>query len=176
MAKKEGAKKEKKAAKIPFKKRGEVTFKSFSFGATIPTQSFGNVQPRIEVEAENYEDARDFAIPKITELYERFCEVRPEFMGKITVTEKVVTAPKEEVSSTSSKDVTEKVSPMTSTQEKPKSPAVLKAEKAIDLAMTEEAANAIQEQIERSVKIEHEDKPALYTLCLKKKKEIAAKL
>lgn len=164
------AKKEKKVAKIPFKKRGPVKFRTFSFGATIPTQSFGNVTPRIEVEAENYEDARDFAIPKIEELYEKFCEVKPVYMGRITVTEKVVTAPEKK------EEVKEKVDPAADVTAKPKSEAVMKAEKAIGLAMTEEAANTIQDQIERSVKIDKDDKPLLYTLCLKKKKELAAKL
>lgn len=173
------ADKKKKVAKIPFKKAGPVKFTSFTFGATIPTQSFGNVQPHITVEALNYEDAAAFALPKIEALYEKYCEVRPEFMGRITVTEKVVTAavPKEDKkeSPTSMEVVTPSKQESTQTAPAPsKSPSVEKAEKAIGLAMSEDAVNVIQDQIEKSVKIDKEDKPALFTLCLKKKKELAA--
>lgn len=160
-----------KATTIPFKTKTSAKFVSFSFGATIPTGGFGNVKPTIEVTAASYEDARDFVIPKIEELYEKFCDVKPAYMGKITETVKVVVPPAAEVAATTkeegdpSKDVAVDAA-------KPQSEAVRKAEKAISLAMTEDAVNVIQDQIEKSVKIDAADKPMLYTLCLKKKKEL----
>ncbi len=173
MAKKVAPKKEKKVKGIPFKEPPVVKLTSFSFGATIPTQSFGNITTRIEVQSDSYEAAREFATPKILELYVQYCEIKPTFMSKITVEEKVVTPSTPQADPAASSLKPAPVPQSTSVNvEKPKSEAVLKAEKAIGLAMSEDAANAIQEQIEKSVKIAAEDKPALYTLCLKKKKEL----
>lgn len=157
--------------------RSTAKFVSFSFGATIPTQSFGNVTPRIEVTAASYEDARDFAIPRIEELYAKFAEVKPVYMGRITEETKIVVAVPKEKEVESSPSSTEVSAPPTSPMAptKSKSDAVLKAEKAIGLAMTYDAAVAIQEQIERSTKIAAEDKPALYDLVLKKRSELKNK-
>lgn len=158
-------------------KKSTVKFISFSFGATIPTQSFGNVLPRIEVQAASYEDARDFAIPKIEELYRHFAEVKPTFLGKITETVKVVTPEPiqanggSQAQTVAAPQATAQSSPEPVAAPKPKSDAVLKAEKAISLAMSEDAATAIQDQIEKSVKIAPEDKPALLNLCLHKRNE-----
>lgn len=157
--------------------QARLKFVSFSFGATIPTQSFGNIQPHITVEAPTYEEARDFAIPKIEELYAKYAEVKPTFLGKITVTEKEVSAPvpKEEAPKTpSSGSSPEASAPSTSaapaqsqTVVTPES--VLKAEKAIALAATYEAVIMIQDQIEKSIKIPAEFKPNLITLVLKRR-------
>lgn len=158
---------------IPYKKPAAVKFVSFSFGATIPTQSFGNVTPRIEVQADTYEAARDFAIPKIEALYERYAELKPVFMGKIVETEKNVAAPAPKASEQAQSPAPAAAASAAPT-EKVKSDAVLKAEKAIGLAMTDEATQAIQDQIGKSVKIDAADKPALYELVLKKRKELKA--
>lgn len=148
----------------------KVRFVSFTFGATIPTQAFGNVQPQIVVEAPSYEEAAAFAIPKIEELYAKYAEVKPTYLSKITETVKTVApvpvapvaAP--EATAPAAPAVEAPVAPQT-----PKPESVLKAEKAISLAATADAALAIQTQIENSVKIPAEFKPALITLVLQKR-------
>lgn len=182
-AKKVTAPKPAKVAKPAAVKKSNVKFVSFSFGATIPTQSFGNVQPHIVVEAPTYEEARDFAIPRIEELYRHFAEVKPTFLGKITETVKVVApanqvapaaptvpGPTPEQVETQRASTTAPEAPAAPQKAKPES--VLKAEKAISLAATADAALAIQNQIDKSVKIPEEFKADLITLMLKKRSEL----
>lgn len=186
MAKKEVAKKPVKAGK-PAKEKKEkgvvnvqakIRFVSFTFGATIPTQSFGNVQPHITVEAPTYEEARDFAIEKIEELYKKYAEIKPEFLGKITVVEKEVAAsvPQTQEKTVEVKAETPEVAPNAPEVKAPEdSEPVKKAKKAISLAATYDAVKLIEEQIQKSVKIKPEEKPALYELTLKRAKELKNK-
>lgn len=166
------------APKPKAEKGSSVKFTSFLFGATIPTQPFGNVQPCITVEAGSYEDAAAFAIPKIEELYTKYAENKPVVFGRVTEEEKIVTpapapapvaapvpapAPKAAETSPSSAPAPE-AAPAPAATPVPKHEATAKAEKAISLARTDEAAKKIKEQIEKSVKIPEADKPALITL------------
>ncbi len=187
ITKKVAAKKKVAPMKVPKQvkePKSSAKFVSFSLGVTIPTQQYGNMTPKIEVTANSYEDALAFAMPKILELYAQYVEEtpgKPKFLGKITETVKVVATPVAQVTSPSVHTPAASTTPpavpvppasVTPVPEKPKADAVLKAEKAISLAMTYDAANAIQEQIQNSVKIPPEDKGPLFELCLKKKKEL----
>lgn len=171
--------KKEKAAKLVKSKTGTevinvkavTRFVSFTFGATIPTQSFGNIQPHITVEAPTYEEARDFAIPKIEELYRKYAEIKPEFLGKITETVREVTPPVQETPE-KEPEVAPKEPVVTPTED---SAPVAKAKKAISLAMTYDAIKIVEDQIMKSVKILPEEKPALYELTLKKAKELKEK-
>jgi hypothetical protein len=175
-----------KEAKGEGRKALSARFVSFTFGATIPTQSFGNIQPHITVESATYEDARDFAIPKIMELYEKYVEIKPEFMGKITVHEKEVVpvVPPQELNkqpvpgtvpqptTPAQPAATSPGSDANASADVPDSEPVKKAKKAIELAMTYDAVKLIEEQIMKSVKIKPEEKPALYELTLKRAKAL----
>ncbi len=170
VVKKVTAPKPTKVAKPAASKKSTVEFVSFTFGATIPTQAFGNVEPHIEVRAASFEEARDFAVPKIEEFYRQYCDIKPGFLGKITETVKDIAPP------------TAAPTPAAPAKEAPEAPAaatapakpeaVLKAEKAISLVATLDAATMVQDQIEKSVKIPAEFKPELYTLVLKRRKEL----
>lgn len=176
VAKKAAAQKPVKVASV---KKSNVQFKSFTFGATIPTQAFGNVQPSITVEAPSYEEARDFAVPRIEEFYARFAEVKPTFLGKIEVKEKVVmtagsggfTGRPVSTPAAQTAPVASPASEATAVPTKAKSEPVVKAEKAISLAMTEDALITIQAQVDKSVKIAEEDKPDLTIQILKRRNE-----
>ncbi len=185
MAKKVVAKKKTKLTKKLAKemtpmKTPKVGLISFRVSAVIPTQQYGNIQPSIEVMAGSIEDARAVVMPIIEDLYQTYAELplngkEPKFYGKITAETVNVAAPapKEKEVAESSPSSTAASEVATSPTTVPsKSDAVLKAEKAIGLAMSIEATEAIQSQIEKSVKIEASDKPALYTLVLKKRKEL----
>lgn len=160
-------------------KKVTAKFISLKIAATIPTQSFGNVHPEIEVQAATYEEARDFAMPFIEQLYSHYCESKPGFLGRVSVVEKVVAAaPEKPVAPTAAPVVAKEAAkaaeaPVAAATPKPEP--VLKAEKAIALAATEEAAVLIQDQIEKSVKIAPEFKPALLELCLKRRTALAPK-
>lgn len=168
----------------------EATLISFSVTAVIPTQQYGNIQPKIEVTASSIEEARAFVMPVIEDLYKQYAESKPGFLGKVVVTEKII--PQAQVSPVPAEQAQNSYVENGAAQQpqaqssaaqqnntdlvpgaapKPKSDAVLKAEKAISLAMTAQAAIAIQDQIEKSVKIAPEDKPELIALVLKKRNE-----
>lgn len=196
MAKKAKAKKAKqlplveKTAKVSKPAKSTAKFVSFTVTAVIPTQQYGNIQPKIEVQAASYEEACDFAMPMIEALYAKYMESKPGFMGRIQVTEKVVAppaavAPKLATVQTPTTPQAGHVADSSATASaaqqstanqaapaKPKSEFVLKAEKMLSLAATEEAAVRIQDQIEKSTKIAPEDKPALLTLCLQRRGEL----
>lgn len=186
MAKKSAAKKSaKKAVAIPYKDKAKVTMVGFSFGATIPTQSFGNVTTRIDVLSEDFNAARDFATEKIEGIYAKYAEVKPAFMGRITETVKVVAATEsvapEQAATPRQPDALNKAAIEAQKEQVPvrsedAQKAFEKAEKAVGLAATEEATHAIQEQIQKSVKIDAADKPKLYELVLKRRKVIAGSL
>ena len=161
-----------KVVKAVKEKKATVKFVSFTLGATIPTQSFGNIQPHLTVEAGSYEDAAAFAFPIIEGLYAKYADVKPGFLGKITETVKQV-APVAPVAPVAKAAVQVETAPPAAptAPEAPKSEFVLKAEKMIGLAMSAEAAIVIQTQVEKSVKIAEADKPALLALVLKKRGE-----
>lgn len=51
-----------------------ITLKEFSVKATIPTGSYANIQPEIKVEAETMQEAEEFAMPYITQMFERYSD------------------------------------------------------------------------------------------------------
>lgn len=179
MAKKAAAKKVKKGKQLPLVakeagiKKSTAKFVSLSVMAVIPTQSYGNIQPKIEVQAETYEDALGFVLPHIKALYSMFAESKPAFLGKIEVTEKVVTPPAAAQTTTTPSAGHVADASATASAGKPKTEAVQKAEKAISLAASEDAMLLIQGQIEKSTKIADEDKPELLKLCLKRRSELS---
>lgn len=183
----------KPAKKVPAPKPAKVakpnySLVSFSVSAVIPTQQYGNIQPKIEVVAKTIQDARAVVMPMIEDLYKTYAEAplsgrEPKFYGKVVETVKTVAptaqaAPMPTYTPGPTKEQVEAQQGSAASTEapaapqKPKSEAVLKAEKAISLALTGDAAERIQEQIVKSTKIAEEDKPDLITLVLKKRGEL----
>lgn len=174
------------------KPESKVTLVSFSVSAVIPTQQFGNIQPRIEVTAPTYEEARAYVMPLMEELYTQYAEMPlngrpPRFLGKVTETEKVVDvkvpAPKVEAPTTessvapsapSSSELTPEPTPVApapeATVERPAP--FLKAQKAIQLALSYEALDAIEKQISDSIKINPADKPELLQMAQARRNKI----
>ena len=176
--------------------KAKVTLVSFAVSAVIPTQQFGNIQPRIEVTAPTYEEARAYVMPLMEELYAQYAEMPlngrpPRFLGKVTETEKVVDvkvpAPKVEAPATVSSPAPSAPSSSESTPEPaPAAPAptpapeavverpapFLKAQKAIQLALGYEALDVIEKQISESIKIDPADKPELLRLAQERRNEL----
>lgn len=183
------AKKKEKVINVEAK----VELVTFEIAAVIPTQQYGNIQPKITVTAPSIEMARDTVMPILCEMYQQYAEAplngKPlKFLGKITTKEKVVDVPNPEpVAPTPApekaveaekapevaQDATGAVESAEPTVER--SEPFKKAEKAISLAMTQDAIDVISEQIKKSVKIAEDDKPVLYTQILKKQKEFEPK-
>lgn len=198
MSKKKAAKKANGEDTAPARKQKKVLAKpsvilvSFSASATIPTQQYGNIQPRIEVTADTIEEARATVMEAIESLYKQYAEKPlsgkdPHFYGRIVETDKNVVTKEQETSVLSptapAPKAPEPVAPASTTSvpatttETPapvqKPEPVLKAEKAISLAMTEDAAMVIQDQIEKSVKIPAEFKKDLLMQVLKKRGDLS---
>lgn len=166
-----------KTPKEPKVKKSTAELISFSVTAVIPTQQYGNIQPRIEIKAATIEEARALVMPVIENLYETYAEVplsgkKVKFLSHITESEKIVTAkpvetvPKvEEPTTVSSPEVSAPSSSEPTVSSVPTAPErsepYKKAEKAISLAPSHDAIDLIKAQIEKSVKIAPEDKPEL---------------
>lgn len=172
---------EKVAAPKAFKK-AVVTLVSFEVTAVIPTMSYGNIQPKITVTAPSMDDAVNATMPVIERLYASYGE-KP-LTARVTVTEKIVETPKTMADIAPKSPEAAPVAPVAevvatpapkatepATVETPE--AVKKAEKAVSLAATKEAIDLIQGQIENSVKIPAEYKPALLALCIDKISSLA---
>lgn len=192
-------KKEAKPKSVPkLKQPSSVKLVSFSVTAVIPTQQYGNIQPKIEVTAGSIEEARAVVMPLIEDLYKTYAETplngrEPKFYGKVTETEKVVDvtvpapAPKapEPVTPSSpapsvpsSSESPEKAPEPAPAPTAPVAPSVersapfLKAEKAIQLATSHPALDTIEAQIKNSVKIDPNDKPELLNILQARKNEV----
>lgn len=162
----------------------ETKFVSFTVRAVIPTQQYGNIQPEITVQAPTYEMARDFVMPHIEEMYKKYAQRpidgnSPAFVGPVRETVKTVVAPvtvpkaEEVVPALSSSTQGVEVSSPESTPTEPSfSEAGQKAKKMIELAVTKEALDLVQEKVKNSFKIPEDEKPFLYTIILKKGKTI----
>jgi len=170
---------------------------SYTVRATIPTMMYGNIQPEITVEARTMEDAKLAVFPHIEELYQTYCEEprdgrKPAFMSRasVTATERIVpqtpvapaqkTAPVEVPGKQTTPPTPQAIAqapeePKTEldafAEDLKKSPAYTKAEGAIKGAMSLDALNLIENQIQASVKLTKEEKPSLLTEVLKKRKE-----
>lgn len=187
--------KKEKVSKV-IKQEARVELVTFSIKATIPTQQYGNFQPEIVVKAPTIEMARDTVMPIIEDLYQTYAEdalngKTPKFFNKakVVVTEKTVIEGQNGTTSVPgltkesvqvptktpevAKDIPnyneETLSFDKSYPEINKNPAFLKAENAITSAVGIEALDLIEEQIQKSVKINPSDKPVLLTILLKKK-------
>ncbi len=164
------------------KQEAKVRLVSFAVTAVIPTQQYGNIQPRIEVTAPSYEEARAYVMPLVEELWRTYAERplngrEPRIYGEITVTEKVVdpvfvvgqkaiapvTTPQVQDTpapvavDTPAPQATASAAPQT--VEKPES--TLKAERAISNATSNDALDTIENQIKNSIKIPEEFKADL---------------
>lgn len=162
--------------------KSTVSLTAFSVTATIPTQQYGNIMPTISVVAATIEEARDTVMPFIEELYKTYAEKsrdgRAVFEGsKVTETVKEVApiaaqtpapAPTQpQATDTPAPVAQDAPAPQATAQapvEAPKSEFAARAEKMIGLAMTEEAATKILNQIQVSEKIPDSEKPALLEL------------
>jgi hypothetical protein len=169
--------------------KSKVQLVSFEVACTIPTQSYGNIQPKIVVLAPSIQEAKDTVMPIIEEMYRTYA-VRPllgeqvaPFLGTVTVTEKKVEVPAK--AKAPGAPVGEaKVEPVKTPEPVAPAPApatepevakplpVQKAEKAISLADNHERLATIAQQINDSVKIEPAYKPDLLVMVTNRKNQL----
>ena len=151
---------------------------SFEVTAVIPTQSYGNINPKITVKTKTIEEAKAIVMPMIEEMYATYAEAPrdgsrvPAFISKskVTVKEKIVET-KPVVTGT--KDVV-KLTPPTATKEDvtPVSEPFMKATNAVNGATSLQALEIIEEQVQKSTKLTEDEKPVVLTELLKKRKEL----
>jgi hypothetical protein len=173
---------ETKPSKAKAAEKPQVTLVSFEVMATIPTQDYGNICPKITVVAPTIEIARDTVMPIIEDMYQAYARVlltekAPKFFNKASVvaTEKKVDMTvdsKPIIGFDTSKQAPAPKKEAVATEEAPLPTyeAFKKAENAIASAVSREALNLVEEQIKKSVKVQEVDKPILFTLVLKKRK------
>lgn len=165
----------------------EVKLVSYTIQAMIPTMMYGNITPRITVEARTMEDAKRAVMPHIEELFAVYLEEPRDgkparFMKKaeVSATERkvepkaVATAPavKKEEATPAPAPVKKEEEEKEKEPEVAKTPAYEKAAKAIESAMSTDALGLIEDQIQASVKLSADEKPMLLELVLKKRKTL----
>ena len=157
----------KAAAKKPAVKKApksKVTLVSFEVTAVISTQQYGNIQPSITVNAPTIEEAREHVMPMIEDMFKQYSEVRPGFLGRVTASEKVV---KPTPAPTPAPTPTNQHG-----EDGQKSAPFMKAERAIELATGHDALALIEAQVNKSVKIDPADKPALLVMITNRRNEL----
>lgn len=150
--------KEKKVKEV----KSSVVMLSYEMIAVIPTVSYGNIQPRIMVNAKTIKEATDFILPHIEELYAKYCEVVPNFAKAPVVIVKEIPAekpPESKAPEAKKQDVTHVSEPFT------------KAKKVVDSALSVDALNLISDKIKESTKLTGEEKDALMVILINKIKE-----
>lgn len=155
--------------KIKEKKISTVELVTYTIKAVIPTAMYSNIQPEIVVKAGSIAEAEAVVLPYIDKLFEKYQEGN---RNKSSVTVKETPAKpsvKAEEKTSSVRSLNHPDVIITGTE------AVIKAGNAIIAALSIPALDLIEERIKVSDKITEVEKPELFTLLLKKKKEINEK-
>lgn len=181
---KAGIKPKEKIEKISLPKV-EVELVTFSLKATIPTQQYGNIMPEFVVKSKSIRAAMDEIFPIMEHIYQEYAEIPlngkvPRFFKKeVIVTEKIVNEIPVPQGKEDAAVNAQKVSPVKTDKDGEKDPEpfvktepYIKAENAITSAQSIEALDLLEYKIKLSSKILDEDKPFLFTLILKKKKNV----
>jgi hypothetical protein len=109
---------------------------SYSMRMVIPTGNYANIQPEIVVKSTSIEEAHDFIAPHMNKLWKEYYMISERRVETKPVAPKVEATPVSSV-------------------------AFIKASQAITSCLSMEALELIKTQIEKSVKLTAEDKPAL---------------
>lgn len=169
-------------AKIP---ENKVKLTSFTLGAVIPTERYGNLQASITVEAHNIEEANNYIMPYLNHLRDENSENRPikninqpgqivknEPKGFVKVDPKANTIPMPPRQTAEQlKEFLENDTPAAHYMSEP----FKKAKQAIDTCMTADALSLIEKQVIKSTKLKPEEKTELDIIIINKKAALAGK-
>lgn len=162
-------------------KKPSVTLTSYSIKAIIPTGPYANIQSEIIVSAKTLDEARDYVLPHIDQLFETYLNRSERRVPVVSQTKGTEVKPIAitEVKSANVVDVTVKpVEPTVAVADKApenKPNAVDKATNAINSCLTVDALELIAKQIEKSVKLNAMEKLDLGMLVVNKQKALSAK-
>lgn len=170
------------------KQKKEVTLISYELRATIPTGPYANICPCITVQASSIEEAQEFVIPHIDELFEKYLDItersRVSFKESISKRETLKNKPivnilpnevvedVDYVIADKDKEEEEKIKQKKVHEERPQSPAFENARATIMACKSIEALDIIFNRIHESVKLDDIDKMDLIVLINQKKKEL----
>jgi hypothetical protein len=133
-----------------------VKLVSYTMKSTIPTGNYENIQPEITVTASNLIEAHKYCMDFIVSLHRQFsinAERGPVIATPPTPENIKTTVPQNNSTATES------------------SPSFNKAKQAIDSCLTPEALNLIAEQVNKSVKLNDQEKGLLLELATAKTAE-----
>jgi hypothetical protein len=152
-------------------KKQPVKMVEYSMKMVIPTGSYANIQPEIRVRASSPEEAHDYIVPHMNRMWKEY------FMVNERVNQQAPTpsVPAKTVNK-ATVPVNKPVEPPSAPAEAPAAPssnaAAMKATNAINSCKSLEALEMIKNQVEISVKIEEEEKPALLKMIADKNLEL----
>ena len=145
-------------------KPSKVKLVSYSMKMVIPTGAYANIQPEIIVKAGTVEQAHDFIAPHMNKLWKEYYMISERRLEPV----KVPVTPPPAVTPVPVSTPPVEQSPVSGV-------AFLKATQAIQSCLSIEALSLIKNQIEKSVKLEKQEKLDLLMMTLQKEKEINAK-
>lgn len=173
--------------------KAKVTLITYEIKATIPTGPYANISPCITVSAPSLDEARDYVLPHIDALYERYLNLsdrpKPRVLVKETpapvttemsksvvevkeVPKEVLTVPMNINQLAESTPVPEVISQTETNPGFVQSEAYQKAQAAVDSCKSVEALNLIADRINISVKLDALDKTDLSVLVATKRTEL----
>jgi hypothetical protein len=165
----------KKISKKMKKKIAKIVMVEYSIGMTIPVAQYANITPRIVVKAFGPEEALNYISPHMNRLWKEYYmvnerAVQPAPVPVVTIKPVVkasapVNKPSEPVATSAATVVEVPASPTSNSS-------VIKATNAINSCKSIEALEMIKNQVEISVKIEEEEKPALLKMIADKNLEL----
>jgi hypothetical protein len=117
-------------------KKTKTTLVSYSMRMVIPTANYANIQPEIVVKSTSIEEAHDFIAPHMNKLWKEYYMISERRVEAKPIVPTVEAAPVSSV-------------------------AFIKASQAITSCLSMEALELIKTQIEKSMKLTADDKPAL---------------
>jgi hypothetical protein len=147
-------------------KKPKVELVSYSIEMTIPTGAYANIKPQIVVKSQSVEEAHDFIAPHMNKLWKEYFMINER---RQEIIKPVSTAPADVVKKMSVQEIAEAtggtiVSETPAVQPPVSSVALVKATQAIESCTSLEALELIQKQVDKSVKLSHEDKESLMPL------------
>ncbi len=150
------------------KKEPTVEMISYSIRMTIPTGAYANIIPEIIVKAGTVEEAEAYVIPHMNKLWKEYFMCSERLNQPAKLAEKAPEAPK-------MPPVVENPAPVVADEAVPapaSAVALNKATQAIASCMSKEALALIEAQVEKSVKLNDENKVALRVLLTEKMKDL----
>lgn len=167
--------------------KSSIKLISYTLGAVIPTEAYGNLQPSMTVEALSIEEAHNYVMPYIQSLIEKFSQNRMPAPNNGPVVKAPVMPikipsksvdPKKNTIEMPSRDTADQLKEFLENDtpaEHYMSEPFKKANQAITSCVSIAALDIITAQVAKSTKLKEDEKVSLYVIIINKRAELSKK-